>query len=113
MSMTVTFELPEDLLPAMREDPQSFAREMRVAAAVKWYEMGRVSQGKAAEVAGLSRAAFFDALARYSVSPFQETAEDLASEFRHEMLQEGKLGNLSDKLEQNWMRRNQTAGILH
>jgi predicted HTH domain antitoxin len=81
MSTTVTLELPEDLLPAMREDPASFARELRIAAAVKWYEVGRVSQGKAAEVAGLSRAAFFNALARYGVSPFQESAEDLRQEF--------------------------------
>ena len=86
MSTTVTLELPEDLLPAMREDPASFARELRIAAAVKWYEVGRVSQGKAAEVVGLSRADFFDALARYGVSPFQETPEDLRRDFGHSEL---------------------------
>ena len=40
---------------------------MRVAAAVKWYELGKVSQGKAAEIAGLSRSAFITALSRCCV----------------------------------------------
>ena len=55
---------------------------MRVAAAVKWYELGRVSQGRAAEIAGLTRTAFIDALSRYLVCPFQYTAEELAEELR-------------------------------
>lgn len=46
-----------------------FVKEMRIAAAVKWYELGRLSQGKAAEVAGLSRSAFIEALSRFKVSP--------------------------------------------
>ena len=56
---------------------------MRVAAAVKWYEFGRFSQGRAAEIAGLSRSGFIDALSRYKVSPFQYTAEELAEELRN------------------------------
>jgi len=50
---------------------------MRLAAAVKWYEMGQVSQSKAAELAGVSRAEFLDALTRFDVSPFQVTLEEL------------------------------------
>jgi predicted HTH domain antitoxin len=42
-----------------------------LAAAVKWYEMKQVSQGRAAEIAGLSRAEFIDSLGRFGVSPFQ------------------------------------------
>jgi predicted HTH domain antitoxin len=55
-------------------------REMRLAAAAKWYEVGLISQGKAAEVAGVSRAEFLLALARLGVSPFQSDADDLAHE---------------------------------
>jgi hypothetical protein len=39
-----------------------------------------LSQGKAAEIAGLSRAEFIDALFRFKVLPFQHTAEELAEE---------------------------------
>ena len=57
------------------------AAEMRLAAAVKWYELTLISQEKAAEIAGLSRAEFIDELGRFRVSPFQYNARDVADEF--------------------------------
>jgi len=50
---------------------------MHLAAAVKWYELGLLSQGETAEVAGLSRAEFTNGLSRFGVSPFRETAEEI------------------------------------
>ncbi len=59
---TVTMDLPEDVFSALRRSPDEFAREMRLAAAMLWYSRGMLSQGKAAEVAGLNRADFLKAL---------------------------------------------------
>lgn len=55
MSVRVELELPEDAFSALRATPEQFVRELRLAAAVKWYETERLSQSKAAEVAGSER----------------------------------------------------------
>ena len=80
MSVEVKLEVPGGVLAALRTSPEAFTREFRLAAAVKWFELGALSQGRAAELAGLSRAAFLDALGRYGVSPFQISPEDLLAE---------------------------------
>jgi predicted HTH domain antitoxin len=77
----VQLSLPESVFSVTRSTPDEFVQEMRLAAAVKWYEIGTVSQSKAAEIAGISRQAFLDALIRFEVSPFQTTPDELAEEF--------------------------------
>ena len=79
MSKTVAIEFPDDVFSGFAQEPEQVARELRLAAAAKWYEMGRLSQGKAAEVAGLSRAQFIVELSRFGVSPLQETATEALS----------------------------------
>jgi predicted HTH domain antitoxin len=79
-TIQVSIELPRELFSALRQDPEGFVREMRLAAAVKWYEQKKVSQAKAAEVAGLSRSEFITALNQFGVTPFQYDAEEIISE---------------------------------
>ena len=79
-TVQISIELDRSVLSALRQDPLNFGREMRLAAAAKWYEIGRISQGKAAEIAGVSRAEFLAALANYEVSPWQYTADEVCRE---------------------------------
>jgi predicted HTH domain antitoxin len=80
MSVRVSVELPEHAFSALRMTPEGFVAEMRLAAAVKWYELGLLSQSKAAEVVGVTRHELLDALDLLKVSPFQTSPEQLADE---------------------------------
>lgn len=80
MTIKVTMDLPEDVFSVLKSSPDNFANEMRLAATVKWYELGMISQSKASEIAGVSRREFLETLNRFKVSPFQTTKEELAKE---------------------------------
>lgn len=81
---TITYDLPTSAFSALRLSPSEFAQEMRVAACVQWYAQGLVSQEKAAEIAGLSRAEFLEELFRRKVPASQVTLEELLEEIEHE-----------------------------
>jgi len=76
----VTFELPEEVFSALKRSPEEFARELRLAAAIHWYERGEISQEKAARIAGLDRTDFLSALAREKANAFVVDFDDLKRE---------------------------------
>ena len=79
----VTIDLPEATLVALKLDAFTAAAELRVAAAMKLYELGRLSSGVAAELAGMSRIAFLVRLSEFVVDAFRQTDAELADDFAH------------------------------
>jgi predicted HTH domain antitoxin len=75
-TQTIKIEIPIGVFSAFK--PDEFAQSLRIAA--KCYERGLVSQGKAAEIAGLCREDFIMALEQFDISPFQYSAEEVLKE---------------------------------
>jgi predicted HTH domain antitoxin len=80
----VVFDFPPTVFSALRKAPAEFASEMRLAAAIHWYSQAMISQGKAAEIAGVSRTEFLEELFRRKIPAVQMTVEELREELRRE-----------------------------
>jgi predicted HTH domain antitoxin len=78
--VTVQVQLPEEILSALRRAPDEMAGELCLAAAVHWYARGLISHERAAQLAGLDRTDFIQALAREGVDAFAVDVNSLRRE---------------------------------
>jgi predicted HTH domain antitoxin len=76
----LAINVPDSLFGALRKAPHEVAREIRIAAAIHWYQQGAISMERAAETAGMDRPQFLAELARRRVDVFVVDDEDLARE---------------------------------
>lgn len=73
----VEIDIPEEVLISLKETPATISREVCMLAAVKLFELGKLSSVRAAQLAGMSRVQFLLSLGQYQVSPFSLTPEEL------------------------------------
>jgi predicted HTH domain antitoxin len=73
----LTIPYPDDLLLSLKESPEEFEAEARLLLAVKLYELGRLSTGRAAALAGMERVELLFALRRFGISPIGVAPEEL------------------------------------
>ncbi|MGB7208633.1 MAG: UPF0175 family protein [Pyrinomonadaceae bacterium] len=74
---TVSIDVPDKAYPFPETVADDLGREILVVAVVKWFEIGKVSQGKAAEILGLSRSEFLNVLAAYQVTAWQYSEREI------------------------------------
>jgi predicted HTH domain antitoxin len=82
MLKEATIPYPQGVPQLLKMSDDEFADELRFLAAVKLYELGRLSSGKAAELAGMTRVDFLDSLARVGVPAINLRDEEVAQEIR-------------------------------
>lgn len=80
MSNTLTIEYADDLLFSLGVSEKEFSEEAKLLIAAKLYEMGKLSSGQAANLAGKSRVEFLFSLSRLNVPMSNLRAEDLRAE---------------------------------
>ncbi len=80
MQNTLTIEYTDELLFTLGVSGEQFSEEAKLLLAAKLYEMGKISSGQAAKLAGKSRVEFLFSLSRLNVPMSNLQAADLDDE---------------------------------
>jgi predicted HTH domain antitoxin len=84
---------PSGFEHAVHMTKEEIEYHIRLMAALKMFELGKISSGKAAELAGMSRAEFFEACSRYRVSPFNYLDEEAEEEIKRDLETAKRMGH--------------------
>jgi len=80
----LTIPYTDDILLSLKETKDQFEENAKLLLALKLYELGKISSGKAAKLAGLDRISFLLTLNKYKVSPFQMDIDEILAESKSE-----------------------------
>lgn len=80
----LTIPYTDDILLSLKETKEQFEENAKLLLALKLYELGKISSGKAAKLAGLDRITFLLTLNKYKVSPFQMDIDEILVESKSE-----------------------------
>jgi predicted HTH domain antitoxin len=80
MNITLQMELPASIFAVLHQDKEELMNLLKLCAAVKLYELRRISQEKASELAGMTRGEFLLALKDFKVTPYQYNSQELLAE---------------------------------
>lgn len=80
---TITVDVPEQVQHALNRTQSEMGRDVKLYAALMLYQLGKLSSGMAAQLAGVSRVEFLHLCGEYGISVFQYTPEELEAELTH------------------------------
>ncbi len=83
MTRSLTIDYGDEVLLALGLSPDQFREEAKILIAVKLHEMGRLSTGAAAQLAGIPKPLFLIKLADYGVETFDLSDEELRRDMTH------------------------------
>ena len=78
--IAMTIDCAPELAVALGRREAELEQDLRLASAMKLFELGKISSGLAARLAGLSRVEFLFLCGQYGVSVFQQNESELASD---------------------------------
>jgi predicted HTH domain antitoxin len=76
---------PDDLKDAVHLSPDEMSALILLMAAMKLYELGKLSSGRAALLAGRSRVEFLEECSRYGISPYNYSDDEVEEQLRHDV----------------------------
>lgn len=79
----VTLSIPDEIVLALKATPEDLASRIRLAASVKLFELGQLSAGAAAQLAGVPKPYFLGRLADFGVAAFDLTEEELTHDLKN------------------------------
>ncbi len=82
MNITLQMELPESIFAVLHQDKQELVKMVKLCAAVKLFELRRLSQEKASEMAGMTRGEFLLALKDFKVTSYQYDSKEILTEVK-------------------------------
>jgi len=83
MTQKVAIYIPEESLSALQVTPEQLSSEISLLAAIKLYEIGRLSSGAAANFAGIPKVLFLSKLGDYGVNTFKLTERELMEDLEN------------------------------
>ena len=76
---------PSGFEHAVHMTKEEIEQHIRLMAALKMFELGKISSGKASELAGMSRTEFLEACGRYRVSIFNYPDDEAETEIKRDL----------------------------
>lgn len=76
----VLLQIPETTPVALGLDAENVGDALLLAAAVQWFESGKLSTGAAAELAGISKPVFIERLKDFGAPHFRQNEGELLEE---------------------------------